>query len=151
MCVAKDAMIVCRSGHYRAEACRGPRGCQRSATRAACDTTRARAGDVCARPGEQACSTDEKELLVCREGKMTSSLFCRGPDGCRAEGSKLRCDLSRANLSDPCEPSMEGQHACSSDGASILACKATKFSLDEPCTGAKRCNSEDGSVRCEKH
>jgi hypothetical protein len=56
--------------------------------------------------------------------------------------------MSRANVDDPCEPTMEGRHACSADEKGRLVCRGSEFVIDEPCGPGKLCNPE--TLRCER-
>jgi hypothetical protein len=143
-------MIVCRAGSYRIEHCRGPEGCENTAGRAACDTSVSKIDDDCQQPAQRACAHDGTRLLGCRAGKMVSILSCRGENGCQAKGGKLECDLSVAAVGDPCQPEMEGNHACAADETSIVRCKRGKFVIDQPCAKSERCSNEPSSIACKK-
>jgi hypothetical protein len=150
ICKDQRNMLVCRSGQYRLEACRGPDGCQMEGTRAKCDTSVALPGDTCKDLGSKACSVDGKQLLACTNDKMTLTNYCRGQDGCHSTGGQLSCDMSVAGVGDPCTKKMADQVACSTDKKSIVKCQGDKFVVDEKCTHGKSCSTEDGSIACHK-
>jgi hypothetical protein len=143
-------MIVCRGGRYVFAECRGPRGCANEGGRAVCDASLAQTGDACSKEGLKACSEDGTQVLTCQASKMRFFYFCRGKAGCAATSGKLNCDMSLAALKDPCDGSMEGKHACSEEGGSILVCRAGQFVLDERCPARKSCSTEGGGIRCER-
>lgn len=150
-CTDDKTLIVCQGGQYQPAPCRGPAGCKTNDGRPLCDTTIAAAGDGCKDADKpKACSTDGKQYLVCKAGKMTVELECRGPDGCKSEGGKLDCDLTIAQVGDTCLKEMDGKNACSLDRKSIVVCKGGKFEVDEPCKPPEGCLATDGSIRCEK-
>ncbi len=147
-CVSDHQMIVCRSGSYRFEPCRGSAGCENSRGRALCDKSMASVGDPCKEEGSKACAVGAQELLTCRAGKMEPLYRCLGPEGCQTSG-KLSCDMSIADKGDPCDPEMEGAAACTPDKTSVVSCKQGKFVKDEDCGPGQLCNPS-GSTRCEK-
>jgi hypothetical protein len=149
VCASPSQILTCSGGRLSPSECRGPAGCETIDGRARCDATRAASGDAC-RAGAKACSLDGKQLLLCREGKLGLGFYCLGPDGCRASGGKLDCDLTIARDEDPCTKEMEGKVACNIDQRSIVACKQEKFVIETKCAVGKRCSSEDGSIRCDK-
>jgi hypothetical protein len=61
--------------------------------------------------------------------------------------AKLGCDLSIAELKDPCDAKMEGASACSVDRKQIVTCKGGEFVADEVCKRPKVCLPE-GGPRC---
>ena len=145
-CVSDHQMIVCRSGKYEYEPCRGADGCVNEHRRAMCDKSVAATGDPC-KQSAKACDAKGKAVLSCKDGKMSVLYGCLGPDGCQAKG-KLDCDMSVAEQGDSCDPQMEGASACSVNKRSILACKGGKFVADEDCKDGEVCNPT-GSISCE--
>lgn len=142
--------LVCLNGAYVLEPCRGPAGCKLSGERAQCDKSVMQSGDSCRDPGLKACNAVGTQLLECKDGKMATSLNCRGSSGCQSAGGKLDCDLSVAAADDPCPDAMKDKNACSADRLSILVCKDGKFKVDESCAKGKLCRSKGGGIRCEK-
>jgi hypothetical protein len=149
VCASTEQILTCSAGALLLGECRGPAGCTTHGGRASCDATRALPGDVC-RGEAKACSLDGKQVLLCGGGKFALGFFCLGPSGCRAQGSKLDCDLTIARDEDPCTKQMEGQVACNIDQRSIVACKRQKFVIDTRCEVGTRCSSDDGAIRCAK-
>ncbi len=151
-CADPKTLVVCNAGQYQPAPCRGPDGCQQKEGRAVCDTSIAEPGDHCADAEKpKACSKDGSQLLSCKQGKMATVFFCRGPDGCGIKDGKLNCDLTVAKLDDVCPGEMDGKHACTQDRKQILVCKAQKFSKDSACDKAgESCLSDGGSIRCGK-
>ena len=147
-CTTDHQMIVCRSGKYAFEPCRGPAGCENSRRRANCDKTLADAGDPCKEEGSKACSVKGNELLACKGGQMQPLYHCLGEAGCQAPAAgKLNCDMSVADLGDACDPQMEGAAACTPDMSDIVSCKAGKFVKDKAC-GPKQVCQPGTSTEC---
>ncbi len=150
-CADAKSILVCRSGKFQINLCRGPDGCERSDGRPQCDTSIAEVGDGCVDADKpRACATDRKALLGCVDGKMANQVTCRGPDGCQIEAGKLNCDLTLAEAKDPCLSDMEGRHACSVDRKRILICKSGEMVSDSECDKKESCLTEGGSIRCGK-
>jgi hypothetical protein len=149
-CVGGQRMVVCRSGKYVFAECRGAKGCANAAGRAVCDTSLAADGDGCNKESAKACSTDGKQILSCKSGKMSSLLACRGDAACVAEGSKLNCDMSVARVGDVCDKTMDGKNACDEKRLSILVCRNGQFAFDEKCRANTACAAEGGSISCKK-
>jgi hypothetical protein len=143
-------MIVCRGGKYGFAECRGEKGCSNEAGRALCDTSVAIGGDSCVKEGLKACSTDGKQAMSCKAGKMQPLYACRGEAGCSSAGGKVSCDTSIADIGDVCDASGEGKNACSTQRDAILVCRAAHFALDEKCKRGTKCNASGGSVSCDK-
>jgi hypothetical protein len=149
-CVEEHKMIACRGRQYRAVPCRGPKGCESSGDHALCDTSIAESADPCKDENSKSCSSNGKDALVCTLGEMRFVYHCRGPEGCASKEGQLQCDMSIANLGDPCDKKMEGQIACNADGSGTVVCKTQKFLLDEKCKAGTRCSSKAGSIECVK-
>lgn len=147
-CTTEHQMVVCRGGKYAFEPCRGPAGCENSRRRANCDKTLASVGDPCKDEGGKACSAQGEDLLACKGGTMQPLYHCRGAAGCEAAG-KLNCDLSLAEVGDPCDPQMEGAAACTPDKREIVTCKAGSFIKDQAC-GPKMVCEPGSSTQCVK-
>jgi hypothetical protein len=143
-------MIVCRAGKYGFAECRGEKGCSNEAGRALCDTSVAVSGDSCVKEGLKACSTDGKQAMSCKAGKMQPLYACRGEAGCAVTGGKVNCDTSIADVGDVCDSSGEGKNACSAKHDAILVCRTGHFALDEKCKHGKNCVVSGGSISCDK-
>lgn len=147
-CVNDHRMIVCRSGKYVFEPCRGADGCENSRGRARCDKSIALSGDPCKTDGEKACDTKRQELLECQGGKMTPLYRCLGENGCQVKG-QLNCDLSVADKGDPCATQMEGAVACTPDRTGLVTCKGGKFVKDQDCAKDQVCQP-GAATKCVK-
>jgi hypothetical protein len=86
--------IVCRSGAYRIEPCRGEQGCRRSGGTLRCDQSRAEAGDACS-GATNACDPFGMRVMTCKNGKFEESAVCGGEAGCAIEGGEIKCDLGK--------------------------------------------------------
>lgn len=147
-CKDGQTMLSCRGGRYVAVTCRGPNGCQSDGSHSVCDQSMAAPLDDCDKEGTKACSVDGREVLACKQGKMSSYLLCRGPRGCTALGGKLDCDLSIAAEGDACDPKLEGHVACSPDSEKLVRCEGKRFVSDEVCKAGKRCVTSDTRTEC---
>lgn len=136
-------MLSCQGGRYAMKwNCRGPAGCKDSGDgQLHCDFSIAEVGDACDSEGG-ACTADGKQLLRCEEGKFAAQSLCRGPKGCKDEGTTLSCDSSLAEVGDPCDPD---DGACAVDGKAFLECKEGKYAATQRCA----CVVEGGIVRCK--
>jgi len=88
------AWVVCRSGKYLAERCRGPKGCHDDGGRLRCDQSVADDGDPCARE-TNACSPDGKRVLTCQNGKFVTQARCPGEGGCSIAEGEVTCSLGK--------------------------------------------------------
>jgi hypothetical protein len=73
------ALLICRSGKMAlGAACKGMHGCREQGTKIDCNQTIADLGDPCdGYEGRYACSSDKKERLVCKQGKMAKDKACK--------------------------------------------------------------------------
>jgi hypothetical protein len=128
--------VVCRSGRYLVEPCRGPRACAEQGDDVACDQSVAAEGDECVGEERQVCSADRKALLVCTSGKLSIAEFCRGPSRCSPDAGVL-CDRGHQRPADPC--GNEGEVACGGEAdKETLACESKRWVVRETPPG-KRC------------
>ncbi len=87
----KKLLLHCKNGAMVEDSkCRGPKGCDPTASTAKCDTTVAKAGDSCVTEDESACSVDSSQMLRCRSGMMTTVQTCKG--GCKLVGTEVHCN-----------------------------------------------------------
>jgi hypothetical protein len=140
--------LICKSGKFALNLnCRGDRKCHINSfsETISCDIHKAQKGDPCPRPGVTACSTDFKQMLICKDGAFETFRYCRGTTGCALRSDEAFCDESIAELNDPCGRS--GFLACSEDGKSELECRSGKFQQVRDCkkTG---CHFMNGRVDC---
>lgn len=93
-CIGDQRRITCRGGRQTIDFCRGERGCKSEAGVIRCDQSKGEPGDPC--HGEtHACSTDGKEVLACRDGKLARAAMCPGEGGCSISAGKVDCDLGK--------------------------------------------------------
>ena len=88
--VDKKRALICKDGRFeRYLECRGKAGCALLGHQVSCDTSVAAKSDPCKVQGASACSEDQKEMFVCRDGRFNHYRYCRGPAGCcrSADGS----------------------------------------------------------------
>lgn len=139
------ARVRCVGGKVDRDACEGPLGCYRkSETTMGCDRA-LKAGATCTADGDW-CSTDGKEWLTCKEGKLVIAAKCRGPGACKPFGDAVACDVSIAEVADECAGS---GHACSVDKTKVLSCAAGKLKVEKACAQGKSCRSSSDGVSCE--
>ena len=143
-CLDRDTKLSCLNGRYTQVPCRGPDGCRNTGGKNVCDVSIGRDGDVCAteNEGKGACSADGKQMLTCKDGKMTLRYACRGKEGCKDDGGDVRCaEPALGEVGDPCDG--EGA-ACTPALDAMLHCKEGRLSLGTKCA----CWTKDGQVGC---
>lgn len=144
-CQDAQSELVCEDGKFVAAACKGPAGCKVDGSTMRCDVSANTAADTCAKAseGHASCGSDKKSKVVCTGGKYAVGA-CRGPDGCKEEGSTVTCDVSISVVGDGCDGS---SYACSVDKKSVLQCKGGKFAVHEACK--KACGTKGDAVGCD--
>jgi hypothetical protein len=145
----KKRALVCKDGKLeRSLECRGKGGCSVLGRTVSCDTTVAAKGDPCPQTGATACSEDQKEMLVCRDGTFVLYRHCRGQFGCFVKGDDPSCDETLSVEGDPC--GMPGQVVCSLDGQSELVCQGGAFVRTRGCkTGCSVTNRAGRPIDCQ--
>jgi hypothetical protein len=111
--------------------CRGRGGCSQLGRQVSCDTSVAARGDPCKSEGAVACTDDQKEMVICRDGKYAPYRFCRGQYGCARNGDTPQCDETLSLEGDPC--GLPGYVVCSVDGQSELVCHGGSFMRSRSC------------------
>lgn len=128
----KKRALVCKNGKFALHLeCRGAGGCTILGKSVSCDVSVASAGDPCPQQGATACSSDQKEMLVCQDHKFVAHRFCRGQYGCAVRDNVPTCDESIAMVGDRC--GLPGQIVCSLDGKSELVCQGGSFTTSLSC------------------
>jgi hypothetical protein len=132
--VDKKRALVCRNGRMeRYLECRGKAGCALLGQQVSCDTSVAEKGDPCKVQGASACTSGQKELLVCRDGKFVHYRHCRGQAGCYTRDDAPACDETLSLELDEC--GLPGFVVCSVDGQSELVCQGSQFIKARTCRG----------------
>ena len=140
-------LLRCVDGKMAVEAaCGGPDGCKVDGASSLfrCDQSVATAGDLCSDQGKSACSPDHAAMLTCKADAFATDLLCKGPQGCHIEGTTVLCDMSLADVGDPC--TQEGTYACTTDHKRALQCKGGRLSASRSCK--KGCETKNGDVYC---
>lgn len=152
LCMDASTALYCDKGHYRAIACRGKKGCAGGTSSPSCDTDLAVEGEDCMQGSQPSHSCDRDtagRALSCKDGKWALHRLCRGPLGCRVEGTTVRCDTTVASAGDGC--SQTGTMACSVDRRLVLVCSQGKLEPDAACRGPLGCQTtEDGETSCDE-
>ena len=146
--VDKKRAVVCRNGKFAPYMeCRGTSGCALLGKQIACDTSVAAKNDPCKAQGASACSDDQKEMLVCRDGKFAHYRYCRGKAGCYFQDTAPACDETRSEDGDEC--GIAGYVVCSVDGKSELICQTGRFMFSRTCrTGCTVLGTGHGGIDC---
>ena len=145
------SQVVCRSGKYAIEPCRGPDACTEDANSVTCDVSVAELGETChgmKAGSDNACSVDGKNLLTCKDNKVVLAHPCGGAEGCKVESDGIACDQSVATIGEVCEGS-GGGYACDKDGKTLLQCTGGKFTKSRACKGAKGCDASGEKILCD--
>ncbi len=138
-CVDAKSGLFCGADRtYKAMSCGGPNGCKLQGANVFCDNDVAIAGDGCDTPGDGACTSDGKTLLVCQAEKFALIDTCKGPGHCKVKGDTFSCDNDIADVGDPC--SNKGNYACTSDKTMALQCADGKYGPIQTCRGPKACS-----------
>ncbi len=128
----KKRALMCKNGKMeRYLECRGKSGCALLGQQVSCDTSVAAKGDPCKVQGASACTEDQKEMLVCRDGKFAHHRHCRGQAGCYTKDDAPACDETKSLELDEC--GLPGFVVCSVDGQSELICQGGRFVRTRPC------------------
>lgn len=145
----KKRALICKNGKFESYlACRGKAGCTMLGLQVSCDTSVAAKDDPCKVQGSSACAEDQKELLICRDGKFTHHRFCRGLTGCRLKDEMPACDETLSLELDEC--SVSGYLVCSVDGLSELVCQGGRFIKSRTCrTGCTVVAGGRGAIDCK--
>lgn len=145
----KKAALLCKDGKWtRFEECLGEKGCETRAMSIDCSGPVAKPGDLCD-PGDRpdyACSADGKARVVCdKESTWRLDRACLGEKGCSSSVLGVQCDASVVPPGEAC--TTEGNAACSTDGKTVLECKAGKYVTSRKC--GKACKVTSLFVECE--
>jgi len=153
ICNGPHGALVCVANRLAAASCGGPRGCSVDTARSMvlCDESVADVGEPCwqgswSTGGRSACSRDRKHALICEKNHFAVMATCKGPTGCANQSPMVQCDSRIADEGDPC---LEGAVACSTSGATLLACREHRFAVDATCRGPKACHESTTGIRCD--
>ena len=144
----KKRALVCKNGRFdRYLECRGKGGCALLGLQVSCDTSVAAKLDPCQVQGAAACSDDQKELLICRDGKFAHHRYCRGNAGCYTKNDAPACDETLSLEQDEC--GLPGYVVCSVDGQSELICQGGRYLKQRSCkTGCTVVSGGRGGTDC---
>jgi hypothetical protein len=129
----KKSLLTCTNGLITTTRCQGPRGCSEQSGTAKCDESIAAVGSSCKEEGSAACSPDQKNYLLCKNGQRILEAPCRGQKGCFIDarrGDKVTCDASLGYAGDSCPVEQDGDFigwACSINGGRLMTCNNGKF------------------------
>ena len=144
----KKRALVCKNGRFETYLeCRGKTGCALLGQQVSCDTSVAAKLDPCKIQGSSACSDDQKEMLICRDGKFTHHRYCRGRAGCYTKDDAPACDETFSLEQDEC--GLPGYVVCSVDGQSELICQGGRFVRSRSCkAGCTVIGGGRGGIDC---
>jgi hypothetical protein len=145
----KKRALICKHGKMeRYLECRGKGGCALLGQQVSCDTSVAEKNDPCKVQGASACTANQKELLVCREGKFVHYRHCRGQAGCYTRDEAPACDETMSLELDEC--GLPGFVVCSVDGQSELICQNGQFVKVRSCkNGCTVIGGGRGGISCK--
>lgn len=130
--VDKKRALICKNGKFeRYLECRGKAGCALLGHQVSCDTSVAAKNDPCKVQGSSACAEDQKEMLICRDGRFAHYRYCRGQAGCYSKEDAPACDETLSLEQDEC--GLPGFVVCSVDGKSELLCQGGRFVRSRSC------------------
>jgi hypothetical protein len=134
-CLGKDAMLVCDTGRFSVQGCKGPNGCVEPPYTAPpiCDFSADKAGDPCFDHQEKVlCTPGDDARISCYKGKLVVEP-CRGPGGCMQLDNGVRCNRFVAREGDPCLDDSEGLYACDESKRAALVCKDARYVKVKAC------------------
>ncbi len=85
---------------------------------------------------------------------MVVAMTCRGPAGCRLDGTVVHCDYTHAALGDPCDVD---DFTCANDGKHELRCDGAHFVAASTCKGPDGCtltpahDNKGFTLSCDYH
>lgn len=82
-------IVVCHSGKYQRQHCRGPGGCNDSGDTVKCDRGAQALGEACRKEQDYECATDGKTMLVCKNDKWAIEQKCK--KRCVSGEDKVAC------------------------------------------------------------
>jgi hypothetical protein len=130
--VDKRRALICKNAKFeRYLECRGKAGCALLGHQISCDTSVAAKSDPCKVQGASACSEDQKEMLICRDGRFAHYRYCRGQAGCYSKDDAPACDETLSLEGDEC--GLPGFVVCSVDAKSELLCQGGRFVKSRSC------------------
>jgi hypothetical protein len=114
----------------------------------ACDTSVASKGDPCKTQGAVACGEDQKQMVICQNGKFDLYRYCRGQYGCFLKENTPSCDETISLAGDPC--GIPGQVVCATDGKTELVCQGGAFTKSITCKhGCSVTNRPGRPIDCQ--
>mgnify|MGYP000930302136 CR=1 FL=1 len=145
----KKRALVCKGGKFtRYLECRGKGGCSMLGQQISCDTSVANLGDPCKNQGATSCTADQKQMVICRDGKFETYRYCRGAHGCFFQEESPACDETLSLEGDPC--GMPGRIVCSVDGQTELRCEGSRYGTSRKCKkGCTVANTPGRTVVCQ--
>lgn len=145
----KKRALLCKNGRFeRYLECRGKAGCALLGHQVSCDTSVAAKNDPCKVQGAAACAEDQKEMLVCRDGKFAHYRYCRGQAGCYTRDDAPACDETLSLELDEC--GLPGYVVCSVDGQSELLCQGGRYVKSRTCrNGCTLISGGRGGINCK--
>ncbi|GMV39014.1 MAG: hypothetical protein AMXMBFR64_07300 [Myxococcales bacterium] len=131
------------SGTTAAQSCAAGETCVEAGGTATCEPD---AAQVCT-PGATSCSTDGKQVLLCKEdgSGTTTAQSCGASETCVEAGGAATCEPQAAQV---CTP---GATSCSTDGKQVLECKGdgSGTTVKTSCATTELCVVTDGAASCQ--
>ncbi len=136
-----SAIEICRNGTFQEyRRCELSAPCETDSRSARCGSTGIKAalpGAPCESQGARVCDLDARSVVECKFGTWDVVRRC-APGSCEEVGDEYRCENNTFSEGDECDFA-EGEFVCSSDGASVLACKDEKVFIQHSCGEGKKC------------
>jgi hypothetical protein len=143
--------LTCTAGAYVGNKCVGIGCTQEDNGKVKCDLGEPELGASCdPATARTTCGMDRKSHIRCNaDHRWAVERICRGPSGCQrlAVNESQVCDITLAEVGDPCRVDEASRIVCSVDKKSKLGCKNGKWAVEEAC--AKPCAYEDGTITCD--
>lgn len=151
-CVDSDTALLCVDGEFKEVECRGTTGCMKAGLPVGvgdvtCAHDKAEAGEACEKDDEPTCSTDKKQMLVCKKNVWAVEMECSGVHGCVNNAKGVTCTGGIDKEGAECEQA--DTYSCTPDKAKMLVCKDKKMVVASLCKGQHGCRLQGKKVDCD--
>ncbi len=151
-CQDGDTAILCIGGEWKEVECRGTTGCMKPGIPlgtgdVTCAHDKAEAGEACEKIDEPTCSTDKKQMLVCKDNEWKVEMECSGVHGCVNNAKGVSCTGGVDEVGADCKE--DNFYSCTPDKSQMLVCKDKKMVVASLCKGRHGCRLQGKKVDCD--
>ena len=146
-CIDKGSALVCVDGTFQKVKCQSsPIGCKKIAGSVSCNVITDE-GEPCTADKKVACSTDNKKMLDCVDGKWKMRMPCS--QLCVDNVQGVRCENAEGSEGDACTAQQKDQGVCNKDKDKLLVCDGSKFVVASTCRGQNHCRAIGKKLDCD--